>query len=342
MIVPGRLESTVCLTVAALLAFQKARCDDSSTVVLRFGGDLLLAEHYERAAGDTPGLAFEGFDLLRTADIAMVNLESPVTTRGTPAVKPYIFRMHPRFLSALADAGIDVVNIANNHIMDYGVDGLLDTFLYLDSAGVHRVGAGRTSAEAHRPVLLKVRGIRVAFLGYYGGGEARGAGVFSPGVARRYPPQMAADIRSLRDSVDLIVVNLHWGTEKAAFPDPSQQGVARGLIDAGADLVIGHHPHVLQGIERYAGGVIAYSLGNFIFGGNSRHTYNTAVLDVAVRRSRWSVRAVPVGVRQWRAMLLEGAEADAVLALLRARSTQFERSIFTEPDVPRLIDSSAH
>jgi poly-gamma-glutamate synthesis protein (capsule biosynthesis protein) len=327
----GRSRIAAAGAFVAILTCMEVRGQDSAAVVLRFGGDVLLAEHYERAAGESAGRAFAGFDLLRTADIAMVNLECPVTTRGTRAVKPFTFRMHPRFTAVLAEAGIDLVNLANNHIFDFGAEGLFDTFLYLDSANIRWVGAGRNRSEAHHPVVLNVRGLRIGFLGYYGGGEAPGAGSNTPGVARRELRSMAADILALRDSTEYVVVNLHWGTEKADFPESSQRAVAHALIDAGANLVVGHHPHVLQGIERYREGVIAYSLGNLLFGGNSRHTYTTALLEVAVKGRDVKAGVIPVGVRRWQAMPLAGDEADAVVRLVRMRSSRFSHSIFSNP-----------
>ena len=116
-------------------------------IVLRFGGDVLLGGAYQDAAGDSVSLAFRGFDGLSIADVAMVNLENPVTTRGTRVPKPFNFRMHPRFVRALTEAGIDIVTLANNHVFDYGNEGLFDTISYLDSAGVKHVGAGGQGKE---------------------------------------------------------------------------------------------------------------------------------------------------------------------------------------------------
>jgi poly-gamma-glutamate synthesis protein (capsule biosynthesis protein) len=301
------------------------------TVVIRFGGDCLLAGYYEDSAGDSVNLAFSGFDLLESADIAMVNLECPVTTRGQRVQKPYNFRMHPRFLSALTSAGVDVVNIANNHIFDYGTVGLFDTISYLDSVGMHHVGAGRNAKQARAPVILSVNGKRVALLGYYGGGEAPKATASKPGVADRRIDVIRSDIEKLRrqNAADYIVVNFHWGTEKAETPDQDQVEFAHEIIDAGADLIIGHHPHVLQGIEKYKAGTIAYSLGNFVFGGNSRDTYDTALFEVRLGDQGPAFRLIPIRIDKWRAKELSGAEADKVIERVQELSTGFPESIFT-------------
>lgn len=304
---------------------------DSSTIVMRFAGDCLLGAHYEEAAAQDPGMAFDGFDLFRTADLTVVNLENPITTRGTKISKPFNFRMNPRFVPVLTKAGIGVVSIANNHVFDYGEQGLLDTFSYLDSAGIRYVGAGRTRADAHRPYFFARNGRHVAILAYYGGGEARAATDRLAGVARRELGAISADVRALRaaDPHMYVVVILHWGTEKAETPDASQQAFARALIDTGVDAVVGHHPHVLQGIERYGKGIIVYSLGNFLFGGNGRHTYDTGVFEIALEPTGPAFRFIPVGVRNWHLRVLKGEDADRVTNKVRALSSVFPTSMFT-------------
>ena len=283
------------------------------------------------AAGDSASLAFMDFAALHQADVSMVNLENPVTTRGKKVPKPYIFRMHPRFLKAIKDAGINVVSIANNHIFDYGREGFFDTISYLDSAGIRRVGAGRNYAEAHAPAIVTIRGKKIGILAYYGGGEAPGAGMASPGVARRDLGQVTADILKLHYTTraDYIVVNLHWGTENARTPDESQRTFAHALIDAGADAVIGHHPHVLQGIERYGNGVIVYSLGNFVFGGNSRSSYDTGLFQIRLTNNGPEYDFLPVHIEQWRASMMKGADSSAVVGRVTDLSAVFARSIFT-------------
>ncbi len=303
-------------------------------IVLRFGGDCLMTGYYSMAVGDSVDYAFEGFRLLSEADVAMVNLESPITTRGKKVPKPYNFRTEPRFLGALIRAGVDVVNIANNHIYDYGAQGLFDTILYLDSLGLKHVGAGRNRREAHAPAIVTVRGVRIGFLGYYGGGEAPAATRKLPGVAGRTIGEIADDIRWLRavDTVGYVVVNLHWGEELAKYPDDEQRRFAHEVIDAGADAVIGHHPHVLQGIERYRNGVIAYSLGNFLFGGNSRDSYSTALFEIRLSAAGRHYAVLPVRVESWRLRAMEGEAGEGVRSAVRRLSEPLGKSIFTNEE----------
>lgn len=299
-------------------------------VIIRFGGDLLLAHHYEEAVGDDIHRAFSDFDLFKTDHISMVNLEVPVTVRGKRQEKPFTFRMKPRFLDVITGAGIEVVNIANNHIHDFGKDGLFDTLDFLDSAGIARVGAGRTHAEAHQAVIKTVSGRRVAFLGYYNGGEAPAAKGKSFGVADRVLKLIQRDIKLLKKNseADYIVVNFHWGIEKARKPDATQRAFAHRVIEAGADAIIGHHPHVLQGIELYKGKVIAYSLGNLIFGGNSRHTYDTGLLEIRLTSEGPKYSFIPVHVKEWKASTATGADADSLLKEMKQLSSIFPKSIF--------------
>ena len=305
----------------------------SSEIILRFGGDCMLGGHYEQAVGDDLAFVFDGFDILRSADIAMVNLECPVTLHGKKVPKPFNFRMRPGFLQVLKDAGIDVVNIANNHIYDYGEVGLFDTIAYLDSVGIGHVGAGRNRTEAHRPYIANVWGKRLGFLGYYGGGESPVA-TQRAGVAKRDIELIQSDILALKekDSADFVVVNIHWGTEKADTPETWQVQLAHQIIDAGANAVIGHHPHVLQGIEKYKSGVIVYSLGNLVFGGNHRSNYTTGLFEIRLKNHHPEYRFIPVIIENWKAMGLTGAAGDSVIQHVRELSGIFPESIFTNKE----------
>jgi len=320
--------------LSATFLFNTSNAADTTSArpfVLCFGGDCLLANHYEDAVGERSDSAFSGFALLNSADLSVVNLECPVTTRGEKIEKPYNFRMNPAFLNALNRGGVDLVNIANNHIFDYGKQGLFDTISYLDSLGIWHIGAGRTEREARMPVIVQAGERRIGIQGYYGGGEAPVASGPNPGVAPRSLPVILADIDSLRkrDSVDYVIVVLHWGTEKETVPDNGQIGFAHALIEGGADAVIGHHPHVLQGIERYKTGVIVYSLGNLVFGGNSRDTYDTGLFEIALGMHSAEYRFIPVRLTGWRLVQLSGHDADAVRSQVIKLSSIFPHSIFT-------------
>lgn len=212
--------------------------------------------------------------LFHAADITVGNVESALGTGGEPAPKSYPFRAPPEAAEALALAGFDVVSLANNHGMDYGAETLLEGMGLLKAAGVQPIGAGANRAEARAPFITEANGLSVAFLAYVNvpvealtafDVKTWDATDATPGLAWGEPDVVAEDVTAVRPQADLVVVVLHSGFEYIEEPSEPQAAIARAAIDAGADLVIGHHAHILQGIEFYNGGVIVYGLGNFAF-----------------------------------------------------------------------------
>lgn len=240
---------------------------------IAFTGDVLL---YGRVAktldegGHDAVIEPELAEFLAEADLTFVNLEMSVSERGQPMEdKQFTFRGKPGHLSLLADAmGVDAVSLANNHSLDYGMDAFLDTMSYLTEAGIGFSGAGLNLAEAREPRVAEVQGRSVALLGAsrvipvtnWNAADDR------PGMLTTYDPaNLNEAIAKAKREHDYVAVFVHWGKEGATEPEDYQIKLARGYIDAGADAVIGSHPHVLQGFEIYKGKPIAYSLGNFIF-----------------------------------------------------------------------------
>jgi len=204
--------------------------------------------------------------LLADADLAMANLEGVLTTQGQPLDKSYLIRAHPRWGQTLVAAGFDLVTLANNHALDFGDAGLDQTLDVLAGLDVAVVGAGRSREEAHRPAIFDLDGMRVAVLSYAAARWNGSIDVPATGrIAWADPEAVAADVRAVRGEVGLVVVVLHAGTEYAGQPSEDQVAVAHAAIDAGAGLVVGHHPHVTQTVERYRDGLIVYSLGDALF-----------------------------------------------------------------------------
>lgn len=207
-------------------------------------------------------------DCLKSGDIVFGNLENPVT-RGREIMTPeMILRADPGVEVALKDAGFTVLSLANNHLPDFGPRGLLDTLQYLNNAGIESVGAGQTDNEAYAAKFIEVKGLMLAFLAYNDLGvvpDSYLAGVDTPGTAFLDGEKMRAAVKNAREKADFVVVSMHAGTEYASGPDRIQIQFAHQAIDAGADLVLGHHPHVVQKVEQYKGKYIFYSLGNFVF-----------------------------------------------------------------------------
>ncbi|GAF84522.1 unnamed protein product, partial [marine sediment metagenome] len=177
------------------------------------------------------------------------NLETVLSDRGNPLEKRFPLRTNPGDVCYLKNAGLNIVNIANNHIMDYGEEGLFDTIDILKKNGIRFIGAGRNIREAIGSEIFKRNSLNIGFIGFTSIGIT--AQEKSSGCAPLSKKLMIECVSELRKQVDILVVSLHWGIEYVFYPAPEQQKLARVLIDNGADLIIGHHPHVIQGIEEY-------------------------------------------------------------------------------------------
>ncbi len=319
-------------------------------VTLVVGGDVTVGYHYEEyfddqvARGKTREEMFAyGFREVRpivdSGDLFVVNLECPYTDSTEKLPKNFNFRARPELVNVLTAGRVGVVSLANNHMMDYGAQGLLDTLTALEAARIPFFGAGRDLAEARRPALLTVGGLRVAFLGYFflGTRNIEPREVYAtdttPGVAGHFSDvdamerMLREDIASAKAQADLVLPFFHWGIEGNTTPEPYQVRLAHAAIDAGAAGVLGSHPHVLQAMELYQGRPVLYSLGNFVFGGNWNPRDKRSVLwrarfdsagyvssDVLPLRTdrypEFPVQPVPV----------TGAEAEGVMTLLRTAS----------------------
>ncbi|TVY08235.1 CapA family protein [Paenibacillus cremeus] len=270
-------------------------------VTFAFVGDVLLSGGVEKIL-DSKGYDYPYQNVqpyLSEPDITIANLETPVTENGTPQDKEYVYKTNPQYLPALKDSGVDVVNLANNHSMDQGELGLVDTLQHLQSVELPFVGAGMNEAEAFAPVYIEKNGIKVAVLGFSRVVPEGSwyAGLRKPGLATTYDPTKALKaIQLAKQNADLVVVIAHWGIEREDTPEKYQVNLAHQYIDSGADLVIGGHPHVLQGFEAYNGKWIAYSLGNFIFTTNGvPKTWETLILQAdCTQEAACSMSIVPV------------------------------------------------
>jgi poly-gamma-glutamate capsule biosynthesis protein CapA/YwtB (metallophosphatase superfamily) len=286
----------------------------------------------------TPELRKFGYDypfeqtqgILKQAQIVFGNLEGPLTDGGKPATsKQYVFRSPPEKVApALARAGFNVVSLANNHTLDYGPEGLADTRAALDRAGIGYVGAGRNLAEARRPLYIVVDGATVAFLGYsLTFPEEFWAGVDSPGTAFGHERFVRADVKAAREKADIVAVSFHWGQEGKTELRDYQVQLGHAAIESGAAAVLGHHPHILQGVERYRHGVILYSLGNFAFGSYSNTATRSAIALLTFRDGRWQeLRMFPLNVKNaevvFQPRALAGPEAAQVVGHLQQLSLQ--------------------
>jgi hypothetical protein len=205
--------------------------------------------------------------VLREEGLTLANLESPLTGFGKGTSGKCLLRASRLWAKELLTAGIGMVSLANNHIMDYGRQGLYETMSVLEEAGVQYVGAGKNERSAEAPLFLSHRGQGYAVLARCSGVVSSPcyAGSESPGVAYLGMPKTMDMIRECKREGKTVILMLHWGLEHYSYPSPSVRKQAMELIEAGADLIIGHHPHVLQGVERIGSSLVSYSLGNFVF-----------------------------------------------------------------------------
>ncbi|WP_440946608.1 CapA family protein [Methanosarcina sp. T3] len=200
-------------------------------------------------------------DTFRKKDILFGNLETVLSTTGKEKKKSVVLRSSPESVTYLNAVGFDILNVANNHILDLGIEGFRNTLELLDEHELEYIGAGSQKSSLNSSIIKK-NGIKLGFLGYTIG---RFKVPEEISISKIKEKKIISDIELIKDTCDFVVVSLHWGTENVLYPSPKQIELAHKLIDHGAILILGHHPHVLQGIEKYKNGLIAYSLGNFQF-----------------------------------------------------------------------------
>ena len=293
---------SILLLLAASLGLFKTVTAQSVTVVAV--GDICLANGVETAMRERGrGYPFNALkSTMRNADIVFGNLECCMATGGKKVEKKYNFRGHPRGALALKEAGFHLISLANNHSLDFGKPALAETLGYLRQQGITAVGAGRTMREARRLHIVNKNGLRIGFLAYLGlYPSVVKLTANQPAVAMADLGPLKREIREARKRVDFLLVSLHAGKEYTFIHTPRQAEIAHTAIDAGADMVIGHHPHVVQDIENYRGKQIFYSLGNFVF--------NPSPTFLKDQGRRWSAMVV--------ARLEKGQPAEAEMVDLR-------------------------
>lgn len=204
---------------------------------------------------------------LQKSGLTVANLESPLVEEGVGVIGKATLRGAPGWAKILKEAGIKVISLANNHMMDYGEGGLRSTIEAVKEAGLKFVGAGENRLEACAPAFIDVERTRVAFLGRSAVivSSPSYAGETQPGVAFLNMEETMKNIEACREEADFVILLVHWGLEGYSYPSPQQRHLARVLIETKADVILGHHPHVLQGYEQIGRGLALYSLGNFLF-----------------------------------------------------------------------------
>jgi poly-gamma-glutamate synthesis protein (capsule biosynthesis protein) len=271
-------------------------------VRIAIGGDIIFGRGVSQIARARGlGYFFEPIaPLLREADWTVLNMEGCISTRGAPLPKEYTFRAPPELAMYLRLAGVSMVSLGNNHSMDYGATALLDTMDYLWQAGVWWAGAGANRAAAAQPVYVDFGGLRAAFV-CFTAVVPRGfpAGAHTPGVATL--DAVLPILHEARANADALVVIPHWGDEGTTRPNAKQRRIAQLLVEGGATLIVGHHPHVVQGYERVGTAHVFYSVGNFIHTPRSRLSRQAVLLQATLDKSGVrEVQSIPLWLQEGR------------------------------------------
>lgn len=289
-----------------------------SALTFAFCGDVIWSTHVDDVAKKHGiGYLFQKVaPLLNQVDYVVANMEGCISTRGTRMDKEYTFRAPAVLASALRRAGIDIVTLGNNHAKDYGPTALLDTFEHLRRAGVRWVGAGANTEEASQPIWIEEKGIRVAVVSFTAVvPKGFPAGKGTPGVAT--PDHVIPRLPENRRRADVVIAVPHWGTEGIHTPPPKQKRIARMLSEAGVHLIVGHHPHVVQGYERIGEAHVLYSVGNFVHTPRSTAARRAAILWAEVYPDGVrNLRVIPLWIQHGQPTLAPREHAQVIARLV--------------------------
>lgn len=277
---------------------------------------------------------------LNLGDVVFANLETPLTDskHGLDNTRKIVLKAEPESIAALTGAGINLISLSNNHILDYYEKGLFDTMELLDQNGIKHAGAGKNIEEARTPAIIEKNGLKIALLAYtsmaeltYAGKPYQNyaAGPKKSGLVQNRYETIKEDILKIRDEVDLVAVSLHWGVEDSFKVKPEQTELAHKLIDDGADMILGHHPHQFQGIELYKGKPILYSMGNILFDQNDPENMESFIIDMKYKGTELvEFDAIPVRIIDKSIVEIQtGSNAVSLLA----RQAELSLKLGTEP-----------
>lgn len=303
----------------------RAQAIDAATppITIAAVGDICPVRSNGTSLGTPRQLFFGVAPTLKQAHVAVGNLETSLSYRGYPADKTYTFRASPKFTSGLQYAGIDLVSVANNHALDYGRTAFADTTKALRDAGIGYAGGGMNKTNAWAPKFIYRNGAKIAYLAFSEITPANFAATTTrSGTA--YTQDISAVVRavaSARRQADYVLVSMHWGVEKEYYPTRRQINEGHAIITAGANAVLAHHPHRIQGVEYYKNGIIAYSLANFVFSPASQGSTETFILKLQFGpKSVISAQAIPVVIQSGAPKLATGDTARRIKALIARTS----------------------
>ena len=313
-------------------------------IVVSAVGDIMLGRRVGRLLDENGGeSAYQGFSFLfdRT-DVLFGNLECSLSERGQKLLGKGIWlRASPDKADILKEAGFSVLSLANNHILDYGNEALQDTVEFLDEKEIGHVGAGKDIEAARKPEIFTKGDVSIGFLAYnefsyyfwsYEEKRQFAARENVPGTAPMDLGPILEDVKKLKSEVDFVAVSLHWGIEESNMETEAQREIAHALIDGGADIIIGHHPHVIQGLEIYRDRPIIYSLGNYIFDQNDENNKQGMAAEIEIFEGEMkSIRLHPLYVKDKRAPVVpEGGKLEGMIEKIKRLSGEMGTELDAE------------
>ncbi|AOT68476.1 CapA family protein [Geosporobacter ferrireducens] len=317
-----RIILTLLILTTSLIIDVHAIPEKKETVTISLAGDVMLdrsiGSQIERNGVDYPWIEVKPY--FEKSDLVLLNLETSVGVKGAASPdKSYTFQSKPETLTGLVNAGVDGVSIANNHILDFGQEGFIETLENLEKSKIKYAGGGRNIQKALTPAIWEVNGQKIGFLAFsrviydmsWYATDKR------PGIVSAYDHyvnQIKDTVSQTKQHVDYLIVSVHWGKELDQFPQGYQEKLGKVIIDSGGDVVMGHHPHVLQGIEFYKNKPILYSLGNFVFNSKGQLSNRSMIFNIEVSKqgmiNSW---IVPISIVNGQPKAAEEKEAKAII-----------------------------
>ncbi len=325
---------------------------EKSSVTISLAGDVLLGswigKHMETHGVDYPWESVSKVFL--DSDLSLVNLECSVGTVGEAQDKEFTYRANPKALQGLVNAGIKGVSIGNNHTLDFGRECFVQTLDNLEKHNIKYTGGGRDINAAFEPAIWEINGIKIGFLGFsrvtphvdWYATEKRA------GTVNGYDGNSKNMIKAVqqakeKENVDFLIVSFHWGIQLADYPRDNDVAIAKELIDNGADCIMGHHPHVLQGIEFYKDRPIVYSLGNFIFGSKNERTSQTMIFNMEINKDGIiNTSIIPGMIKSGKPVISEGEDKEKIINLINKLSSDWGTKVSDNGNIIGDIEYVSH
>jgi poly-gamma-glutamate capsule biosynthesis protein CapA/YwtB (metallophosphatase superfamily) len=306
--------------------------ENNMSIKIGLAGDVMIGrlvdEYLTWAKSDS--LWGNMLPLMRSTDFNLVNLEAALTTHDKAVPKVFNFKSHPKHVKSLVEANIKVVNLANNHVLDYDREGLLETLKTLDRAGIQHVGAGKNIEEAQRPITIECKGVRIGFLGATDNEPTWAATSSHPGVFYLEIGDIDAlleKVRQLKATVDYLILSIHWGPNMQERPSSRFRKFAHQLLDCGVDLIHGHSAHIFQGMENYGHGMILYDTGDFVddyyVDPHLRNDLSFFFIAEVSKRGLRSLRLIPVEISNFQVHRASNEMARQIIERMRLLSSEW-------------------